>query len=110
MTPAILAVPGNEAMATKLAASLGFQLGTVTMRRFPDGESYVRIESPVKEQDVVIVCTLDRPDEKFLPLTFLAATARDLGAVRVGLVCPYLPYMRQDSLRFWGFSSSASRC
>lgn len=33
--------------------------------------------------------------EKILPLLFLAET-RDLGAERVGLVAPYLAYMRQD--------------
>jgi ribose-phosphate pyrophosphokinase len=45
---------------------------------------------------VVLVCTLDRPDSKFLRLAFAAAAARDLGAARVGLVAPYLAYMRQD--------------
>jgi ribose-phosphate pyrophosphokinase len=45
---------------------------------------------------VAVICTLDRPDDKFLPLAFAAATARDLGADRVGLVAPYLAYMRQD--------------
>jgi len=42
------------------------------------------------------VCSLDRPDPKFLPLAFAADAGRDLGAVRVGLVAPYLAYMRQD--------------
>jgi ribose-phosphate pyrophosphokinase len=45
---------------------------------------------------VVVVCTLDRPDSKFLPLALTAAMARDLGATRVGLAAPYLAYMRQD--------------
>lgn len=45
---------------------------------------------------MILVSTLDRPDDKFLPLIFAAATARDLGASHVGLVCPYLAYMRQD--------------
>ena len=40
--------------------------------------------------------TLDRPDGKILPVLFAAAAARDLGAARVGLVAPYLAYMRQD--------------
>jgi ribose-phosphate pyrophosphokinase len=31
-----------------------------------------------------------------LPLIFAAATARELGAVQIGLVAPYLAYMRQD--------------
>jgi ribose-phosphate pyrophosphokinase len=47
-------------------------------------------------RDVALVCTLDRPDPKFLPMTFAATTAWQLGAARVGLVAPYLAYMRQD--------------
>jgi ribose-phosphate pyrophosphokinase len=31
-----------------------------------------------------------------LPLLFAAATARELGASKVGLIAPYLAYMRQD--------------
>jgi ribose-phosphate pyrophosphokinase len=45
----------------------------------------------------VLVCGLDKPGDKILPLVFLAGTARDLGARRVGLVAPYLSFMRQDS-------------
>ena len=31
-----------------------------------------------------------------LPLIFAAATARELAAAKIGLVAPYLAYMRQD--------------
>lgn len=96
MKKIVLALPGNEVAAAAIAAGLKAKLGSASMRRFPDGESYVRIATSMKGCEVALVCTLDRPDEKFLPLTFLAETARDLGADRVGLVCPYLPYMRQD--------------
>jgi ribose-phosphate pyrophosphokinase len=44
----------------------------------------------------VLVCTLDRPDEKLVPLLLLANAAREAGAASLGLVAPYLPYMRQD--------------
>ena len=83
-------------MVSALAGLLGGEIGEVTLRHFPDGETYVRIATPVEGREVVLVCTLHRPDDKVLPLTFLAATARDLGAARVGLVSPYLAYMRQD--------------
>ena len=36
------------------------------------------------------------PNEEVLPLLFAAATARELGVPSVGLVSPYLAYMRQD--------------
>jgi ribose-phosphate pyrophosphokinase len=64
--------------------------------RFPDGESYLRLQTDVSNKHVAILCTLDRPDGKFLPMAYAAATARELGATRVGLVAPYLAYMRQD--------------
>ena len=56
----------------------------------------MRLTGTVEGEDVVLVAGLDRPDDKVLPLLFAAATARDLGATSVGLVAPYLPYLRQD--------------
>jgi ribose-phosphate pyrophosphokinase len=56
----------------------------------------VRVPTRLDDGPVVLVCTLARPDEKFLPLIFASATVRELGASRVGLVAPYLAYMRQD--------------
>lgn len=97
MTPLIYAFRGNEHGAAALAAALGGELGELEVRRFPDGESYVRLHTLPQGRDVALVCTLDRPDEKSLGLFFAAATARELGARRVGLVAPYLGYMRQDA-------------
>ncbi|MBA4804230.1 MAG: ribose-phosphate pyrophosphokinase [Brevundimonas sp.] len=92
----ILPMPGNETFAANLAAAGGWRLGELETRRFPDGESYVRILSDVRGCGVEIVCTLARPDDAFLPLIFAADAARDLGATEVNLVAPYLAYMRQD--------------
>ncbi len=89
-------LPGNESLAQSIADHLGAEAAALEVRHFPDGESYVRYSSDLEGQRVVLVCTLDRPDEKFLPLVFAAAAARDLGATEVGLAAPYLAYMRQD--------------
>ena len=94
--PLIIPFPGSEPLAGKLAATVDGELGALETRRFPDGEIYLRFKTDPKGRQVVVVCTLDRPDVKLLPLIFTAATARDLGAARVGLVAPYLAYMRQD--------------
>jgi ribose-phosphate pyrophosphokinase len=75
---------------------IGAQIGEIFVRRFPDGETYLRYERLLKGHSVVLACTLDRPDNKLLQLLFAAEAARDLGADRVGLIVPYLPYMRQD--------------
>ena len=96
MKSVILALPGNEQLAAGLAARLQTEVGRMTVRRFPDGESYVRIETPVDGRNIVLACGLHDPDTMILALLFAASTARELGAARVGLVAPYLAYMRQD--------------
>ena len=96
MIPLIIALPGNEVLAASLAPRLNAEIARAQFRRFPDEESYVRVDSDLAARSVVLVSTLDRPDSKFLPLMFCAATARELGAARVGLIAPYLAYMRQD--------------
>lgn len=92
----IIALPGNENLAERLAVQLQQPLAPLNFRRFPDGESYLRIDADLRGTSVVLVATLNRPDPQIAPLLFAADLARDLGAVRVGLVCPYLCYMRQD--------------
>ena len=92
----ICALPGNEAFAERLRLELGMGAVELESRRFPDGESYLRFRQDLKGRDVALVCTLNDPDSKTLALLFAARTARELGATRVGLVAPYLGYMRQD--------------
>lgn len=96
MTPIIVPLPGSEALASRLRGALRVRLGVVESRRFPDGETYLRLKSIVRGRPVVVAAHLDRPDAKFLALEFLGRLARDLGATQVGLIAPYLPYMRQD--------------
>lgn len=94
--PVILAAPGSADFARRFGPRLDTEPGLCELRRFPDGEVYVRVDTPVAGRQVVIVCTLDQPGDKLLPLLLLADTCRDLGAARVGLIAPYLAFMRQD--------------
>lgn len=92
----ILSLPDGEAFGTRLASVLGIEHATIETRRFPDGESYLRLPSDLNGRLVVLNCTLADPDPKLASLIFAADAARDLGASAVGLVAPYLAYMRQD--------------
>jgi ribose-phosphate pyrophosphokinase len=96
MSPTVFSMPGNERITELLITDLAATRGEIDTRRFPDGESYVRLMTDVLQRDVVFVCTLDRPDAKLLSLVFAGATAKELGAKHVGLIAPYLAYMRQD--------------
>ena len=96
MVPLLIDLFDAPVLAASLARILDAEIGVLETRRFPDGESYVRYASDPARRPVILLGSLDRPDEKFLPLVFAAAAARELGASHVGLVCPYLAYMRQD--------------
>lgn len=96
MKPVVIAMPGNERAADALAQALAYERGAAIVRRFPDGESYVRVESALQGRHALVVCTLDRPDDKLVPLLLLGCAARESGARSVGLVAPYLAYLRQD--------------
>lgn len=96
MNAVIFALPGNETLAAALADRLQLERGTLALRSFPDGETYLRFDTPVSGRPVLLACSLHDPDRKALGLLFAATTARELGATTVGLVAPYLGYMRQD--------------
>jgi len=96
MNTIILALPGAEGLAETLAEQLHCAASAVETHRFPDAEVVVRLRTSVQQQRVLLVAHLDRPDDKTLALVFAADAARELGAAQVGLVAPYLPYMRQD--------------
>ncbi|RJF98495.1 ribose-phosphate pyrophosphokinase [Noviherbaspirillum saxi] len=97
MKPILLALPGNDQYGLQLAQAMECEAGDLESRRFPDGEFYLRILSEVKNRDVALLCTMNNPDEKLVQIHLAAGIARDLGAHSVGLIAPYLAYMRQDS-------------
>lgn len=96
-TALILALPADAEFASHLARAVGAELGRLAVHDFPDGETYLRLDTSPRGRDVVVVATLHHPNAKAVPLLLLADAARELGATRVGLVAPYLAYMRQDA-------------
>lgn len=87
-------MPGSEAPATGLASALGIEGLPVSVRRFPDGESLVRVGG--SGGTALLFCPLDHPDTKLVQVLLAASALRDSGAGQVILVAPYLGYMRQD--------------
>lgn len=93
--PLLLHFDDELASAQRLAAQAGLPLGQIDRHRFPDGELKLRLPAAVPER-VVLLRTLDHPNEKLVELLLAARTARALGARHLTLVAPYLAYMRQD--------------
>lgn len=96
MKPLLLSFPDDRDLAREIANCIGAETGRLVWHRFPDGESLVSIDEAVKGRDVILVASLRHPDRIALPLRFVVMTAREFGVRSLGLVAPYLAYMRQD--------------
>ncbi|MFT6219742.1 MAG: ribose-phosphate pyrophosphokinase [Lentimonas sp.] len=92
----IFSFPGYEELTKKIQKQLNAGAGDVLVKNFPDGESLVKLNTEVKDKNIILVCGLDNPDQKAMALIFFCDVARELGAKKIGLVAPYLGYMRQD--------------
>ena len=94
-SPVMLHFAQDLASAERIAQAAGMASAPIDSHRFPDGELKLRLPEHLPEH-VVLLRTLDNPNEKLVELLLVARTARTLGARHVTLVAPYLAYMRQD--------------
>lgn len=93
--PVLLHFDDELPSAQRIATQAGLALGRIERHRFPDGELKLRLPAPLPER-MVLLRTLDHPNEKLVELLLAARTARELGVRHLTLVAPYLAYMRQD--------------
>ncbi len=86
----------NLPLAEEIAEHLGQPLCAVTIRRFADGEIFVKIDENVRGQDVFIIQPTCPPAENLVELLILIDAASRASAARVSAVIPYYGYGRQD--------------
>lgn len=99
----IILGPASKELGEKIAAFTGIEKVPIAHKMFPDGENYIRLESSVEDEHVVIVQTTSPPqDGRLMQLAFMANAAKRGGAKRVTAVVPYLAYARQDKIFLQG--------
>lgn len=96
MTKIIFYFPQYKKLANLVASKLQYPLGELEIRHYPEGESYVRLLSDVKDKEIILICGLENANDNSIAIMFFASVAKELGAKKVGLVAPYLGYMRLD--------------
>src|SRR3989475_7800329 len=92
----LVAGTANRPLAEEMAGHLGQPLCAVTMRRFADGEIFVKIDENVRGRDVFIIQPTNPPAENYMELLLLIDAARRASAARITAVLPYFGYARQD--------------
>jgi ribose-phosphate pyrophosphokinase len=92
----IMSGSANPVLAEEVAQQLDTQLCQVTLKRFADGEIFVKIDENVRGRDVFIIQPTNPPAENLLELLLLMDAAKRASAARITAVIPYFGYARQD--------------
>lgn len=92
----LLAGTANRPLAEEIAESMGLPLGDATVKRFADGEIFVRINQNARGRDVFIIQPTPPSADNMLEALLLIDAAKRASAARVTLVIPYYGYARQD--------------
>ncbi|MEO8399449.1 MAG: ribose-phosphate pyrophosphokinase, partial [Ignavibacteriaceae bacterium] len=80
----------------KIAKKLGKPLGTLELKRFSDGEIWVKYGENVRGSDVFIIQSTNPPAENLMELLIMIDAAKRASAKRITAVIPYFGYSRQD--------------
>jgi ribose-phosphate pyrophosphokinase len=87
----------NEPLAKAICESIGMELGKCTIKPFPDGETFVKIEENVRGEEVFLVQPTAPPTNHNLMELFIMIDAlRRASAKRITAVMPFYGYARQD--------------
>jgi ribose-phosphate pyrophosphokinase len=87
----------NPELADGIAAHLGIELGKVKIRRFANGEIYVRFLESVRGADVFLVQSMSAPvNAALMELLIMADAARRASARNITAVITHYGYARQD--------------
>jgi ribose-phosphate pyrophosphokinase len=93
----ILPGPASRTLSQAISRELPAALADISWKTFPDGETYIRINTDIAGEDVAIVQSTHPPqDTHLIQLMMILDAARELGARKVAAIAPYLGYMRQD--------------
>jgi ribose-phosphate pyrophosphokinase len=93
----IVLAPASRQLGEKIAKLLKIDTVPVAFKNFPDGESYIRLEGDLQNEEAVIVQTTSPPqDARLIQLALISDTAKRNGAKKVTAITPYLAYARQD--------------
>jgi ribose-phosphate pyrophosphokinase len=95
----IIPGPASKQLGEKVAELLGVEAVPLVFKNYPDGESYVRLEGTVQDDEVIIIQTTSPPqDTRLIQLALIADASKRHGAKKIKVVVPYLAYARQDKV------------
>ncbi|PKK85537.1 MAG: ribose-phosphate diphosphokinase [Thermoplasmata archaeon HGW-Thermoplasmata-1] len=96
----IVSGTASKEISAELSQLTGIKLAKTEIKRFPDGECYVRILSngeSIRGKHAIVVQTT-YPDPNLIELFLLQGALREAGVSRITTIIPYYGYARQDTI------------
>lgn len=92
----LLSGTANRPLAEEIAEKMELPLADATVKRFADGEIFVRLNENARGRDVFIIQPTPPPADHLMELLLLIDAAKRASAARVSAIMPYYGYARQD--------------
>ena len=93
----LFALSSNQELASKVADTMGIELGKSTVREFSDGEIQVNIEESIRGCHVFILQSTSAPvNDNLMEILIMVDALRRASAATINVVMPYYGYARQD--------------
>ena len=97
MRRVVIGGSSSYVLAIKLARELNAPLLETDIKRFPDGEKYVRIDGDLEGVEAIVVQSMYlTPDEYLMEYFLMVEALKDSGVKKVIGMIPYFAYARQD--------------
>jgi ribose-phosphate pyrophosphokinase len=92
----IFAGGSNIPLAKKIAFRIGKPLGIIELKRFSDGEIWVKYGENIRGLDIFLVQSTNPPADNLMELLIMIDAAKRASAKTITAVIPYFGYARQD--------------
>ncbi|MES2995275.1 MAG: ribose-phosphate pyrophosphokinase [Verrucomicrobiota bacterium] len=93
----IISGTAHRTLAEHIAGHLDHPLADVEVTAFPDGETFVKINENIRDEDVFIIQPSCPPtNHNIMELLIMVDAARRASARRITAVMPFFGYARQD--------------
>ena len=93
----IIACNSNKVLAEAITSYIGVKLADAVIRKFADGEIFVKINENIRGEDIFIIQSTSPPvNDNLMELLITIDAARRASARRITAVIPYFGYARQD--------------
>lgn len=91
----IFAGTSNLPLAEKIAKSIDISLGILELKRFSDGEIWVKFSENIRGREIFLIQSTNPPAENLVELLIMIDAAKSI-CKRITAVIPYFGYARQD--------------